>query len=63
PLWVFHGAKDEIVDPNYSRVMVEELKKQGADVTYTEYPEAGHNSWDQAFAEPELLKWLFEKEK
>lgn len=63
PLWVFHGAKDNIVDPDYSRAMVEELKKLEADVTYTEYPEAGHNSWDQAFAEPDLMKWLFGKEK
>lgn len=63
PLWVFHGAKDNIVNPEYSREMVEELKRLGADVTYTEYPEAGHNSWDQAFAEPDLLKWLFSKEK
>ncbi|HZK64888.1 MAG TPA: hypothetical protein VFC34_12130 [Puia sp.] len=30
---------------------------------YTEYPEAGHNSWDNAFAEPDLLPWLFAQKK
>ncbi|TCS85685.1 phospholipase/carboxylesterase [Anseongella ginsenosidimutans] len=63
PLWVFHGARDNIVRPEYSREMVDELKRLEADVTYTEYPEAGHESWENAFAEPDLLKWLFSKEK
>lgn len=61
PLWVFHGAKDRVVDVNYSRMMVNQLKELDANVKYTEYPEAGHNSWDQAFAEPDLLKWLFDQ--
>jgi|SRR5690606_4660655 len=63
PLWVFHGAKDNIVAPEYSRQMVEELKRLEADITYTEYPDADHNSWDPAFAEPDLLKWLFSQKK
>jgi predicted peptidase len=28
-------------------------------VRYTEFPEANHNSWDAAYATPELWKWLF----
>ena len=58
-LWVFHGAKDDVVPPQNSRNMVKSLKKYGADVKYTEYPEANHNSWDPAFAESDLLSWLF----
>jgi predicted peptidase len=58
-LWVFHGAKDDIVLPENSRKVVAALEKLKADVRYTEYPEANHNSWDPAFAEPELLPWLF----
>lgn len=63
PLWVFHGAKDNIVSPDYSRQMVKELERLEADVKYTEYPDVNHNSWDPAFAEPDLLKWLFSQEK
>lgn len=63
PLWIFHGAKDNVVDPELSRKMNAELERLGADVTYTEYPEADHNSWDKAFAEPDLLEWLFSQEK
>ncbi|KAA8480209.1 phospholipase/carboxylesterase [Arcticibacter tournemirensis] len=59
PLWIFHGAKDDIVDPQFSERIVEELHKKGNDVKFTVYPEANHNSWDSALAEPDLLPWLF----
>lgn len=62
-LWVFHGAKDNVVDPAYSIEMVEALKAKNARVQFTMYPHADHNSWDLAFAEPELLPWLFSKTK
>jgi len=61
--WIFHGAKDDVVLPSFSRQMVAALRKTGARVRYTEYPGANHNSWDPAFAEPGLLKWLFSQHK
>ena len=63
PLWIFHGAKDDVVTPHHSEVVVKALRKRGADVKFTLYPEANHNSWDSAFAEPELLPWLFSHQK
>jgi len=59
PVWVFHGDKDPTVKVGNSRLMVNALKKAGAKVKYTEYPGVAHNSWDNAFAEPGLLDWLF----
>lgn len=59
PLWIFHGAKDEVVPVDLSRSLHEKLLSEGAAVRYTEYPEAKHNSWDSAFAEPDFLPWLF----
>lgn len=61
--WVFHGAKDVVVPLKYSEEMVEALKKVKAPVRFTVYPEANHNSWDPAFAEPDFLSWLFSKKK
>jgi len=58
-LWIFHGAKDNVVSLHHSEVMVNALKKAGANVRFTVYPEVQHESWEQAFAEPELLPWLF----
>jgi predicted peptidase len=61
--WIFHGAKDDIVLPSHSQHMVEALKAAGAEVRFTLYPNANHNSWDPAFREPGILAWLFAQHK
>ena len=58
PVWIFHGGADPVVPPEESRKMNEALKAAGGDVKYTEYENVGHNSWDKAYAEPELMKWM-----
>lgn len=63
PLWIFHGANDRVVNVELSRQMYSKLKSEGAQVKYTEYPGVDHNSWDNAFADPEYLPWLFGKSK
>ena len=63
PLWVFHGAKDNIVQPEHSIIMVEAIKAAGGNPKFTLYPNDGHNSWDHAFAEPDLMAWLFSHKK
>lgn len=62
-LWITHGAKDEVVPVTLSQRIYHALKEQGADVRYTEFPEANHNAWDPTFAMPELLPWLFSNHK
>lgn len=57
--WIFHGLKDDVVNPQNSIDMARALKDAGAEVKLTLYPEANHNSWDDAFKEPELFSWLF----
>jgi len=64
PLWFFHGEKDKVVPSEKSKVVAAELQRLGAgDVKLTLYADAGHNSWDAAFAEPGLLPWLFGNKK
>lgn len=63
PIWVFHGDKDNVVVPANSRRMVTALQAAKAKVKYTEYPGVAHNSWDNTFKEPDLLKWLFGQKK
>ena len=59
PFWVFHGAADAVVDVKLSREMVDKLKTLKSEVKYSEYPGVNHNSWENAFAEPEYLSWMF----
>lgn len=61
--WVFHGAADAVVNVKLSQDMVEKLKKLKAEVKYSEYPGVNHNSWDNAFAEPDYLGWMFRHKK
>ena len=64
PIWIFHGALDNVVDPQPDRNLIKALQGMGAkNAKYTEYPNANHNSWDSAFAEPGLLPWLFSFKK
>jgi predicted peptidase len=62
-LWVFHGAKDDVVDPQLSIDMVSAYLKAGGKPNFTLYANDNHNSWDSAFAEPDLLSWLFSNTK
>lgn len=61
PIWVFHGAKDQAVKLERSEEMVNALQKIQGDVKLTVYPEAGHDSWTETYANPEVYKWLLEK--
>lgn len=63
PLWAFHGSQDNVVDPILSLDMTTKILEYGGHPKLTLYDFANHNSWDPAFAEPELLPWLFSNTK
>jgi predicted peptidase len=63
PLWVFHGAQDNVVKPERSRNMIKALEKAGGKPKYTEYPTEGHASWVPAYKDPEMMKWIFEQKR
>ena len=63
PIWVFHGAKDPVVPVKRSEEMVAALNKANGNVTFTVYPEAGHDSWTEAYNTPELFEWLLQQKR
>jgi predicted peptidase len=63
PVWIFHGAIDDVVNPKYSLEMAEALLKAGANPKMYLYDTENHNSWDRAFAEADFLPWLFDKKR
>ena len=63
PEWIFHGAKDPVVDPAFSKKMNDVLLKLGAQVKFTIYPDAQPDSWTATYDNPEVWKWLFEQHR
>ena len=77
PVWIFHGGDDPVVPVTESRRMAEAMRtvvgqdaphtqpqaiaENLAEVIYTEYPGVGHNSWEKAYAEHDLMSWLLTK--
>ncbi|MEP6633821.1 MAG: prolyl oligopeptidase family serine peptidase, partial [Luteimonas sp.] len=61
PIWMFHGARDDVVSPEDDRLLAAAFKKARAkDARYTEFSDANHNAWDPAYSQtPELWTWLF----
>jgi predicted peptidase len=61
PIWVFHGAKDDVVPISQSEEMVEVIKEAGnKNIKFTVYPDAGHDSWTETYDNPELYEWFLE---
>ncbi|MBK5186618.1 MAG: prolyl oligopeptidase family serine peptidase [Gemmatimonadaceae bacterium] len=59
PVWIFSGAKDDLVPAEQSRRLVQAMKGAGASPRYTEYADLGHGAWDRAYGDEELWHWLF----
>ena len=65
PVWAFHGLKDDIVDPEETRAIIQgiwaERSRLGLDpavARVTLYPDVNHGAWEVAFLEPELPGWM-----
>ncbi len=63
-IWAFHGGKDTVVAPDETERLLELLKKEKvAEIKYTLYPEATHNSWTETYNNPELYDWFLTHER
>lgn len=63
PIWAFHGDADTEVPVAQTRDIIQAIQAQGGHPKYTEYPGVGHNSWINAYNEPELWVWLLSQSK
>jgi predicted peptidase len=62
-VWIFHGSDDTTVDPKHSLKMAKAIIESGGSPKMTLYENVGHGSWNNAFAEPNFLKWIHSKSK
>ena len=63
PIWLFHGAQDHAVTVDYSRNIVEAIKRAGGNPEYTEYPNVGHEAVANAYGTEELWEWFFAQKR
>jgi predicted peptidase len=63
PVWAFHGAKDTLIPPERSQIMIDAIKKEGGSPKLTIYPDAGHDSWTETYNNPELYVWILEQKR
>ena len=58
PVWSFCGDADRDADRPQHAHHDRALKREGAQTRLTEYRGVGHNSWDRAYNDPELIDWM-----
>ena len=63
PIWIFHGSDDTVVSPKKSLKMAKAIIENGGSPKITFYENVGHDSWNNAFAEKNFLKWIHSKSK
>ncbi len=63
PIWIFHGSDDTVVSPKKSLKMANAIIDAGGSPKITFYENVGHDSWNNAFAEEDFLKWIHSKTK
>ena len=58
PTWVFHGAKDDVVELDESKKMVEALRALESYPRFTVYKDADHDSWTQTYDSDSFYGWF-----
>lgn len=63
PVWAFTFAADPWVSSDSSEEMCSEIKKRGGFALLTEFRGAGHDAWDKAVNESQLVAWMLNQRR
>ncbi|MCE0523940.1 MAG: dienelactone hydrolase family protein [Methylacidiphilales bacterium] len=63
PVWAFEGQKDTVVPPSQVVGMVDAIRQAGGRAHLTLFAQAGHDSWDDAYATDALYTWLLAQKR
>jgi len=58
PIWLFQGALDNNPAPVQAHTIVAQAQNAGANLIYTEYPDRGHDCWNNAWLEPNYFPYM-----
>ncbi|MDP6779281.1 MAG: alpha/beta hydrolase-fold protein [Candidatus Latescibacteria bacterium] len=63
PVWAFHVTGDPVISVDRTRDMIAAVRDAGGDPRYTEYDGHTHADLLRAYAEPNLLPWMFSQRR
>ena len=63
PVRAYHGDADTVVPLARQQASVDALRACGGTVQFIVYPGVGHNAWDTAYNDPDLLPWLLKQRR
>ncbi len=65
PIWAFHGDQDDVVDPlqGFAIVKAVDACKGSVRPKMTVYPQTTHGSWEPAYDDPGMWRWLLEQRR
>ncbi|QDZ06073.1 prolyl oligopeptidase family serine peptidase [Sphingomonas panacisoli] len=65
PIWAFHGDQDDVVDPlqGFAIVKAVDACKGSVRPRMTVYPQMTHGSWEPAYDDPAMWRWLLEQRR
>lgn len=63
PVWIFHGADDNVVPVASSQRIYDALVESGGTPKLTIYAGVKHDSWTRTYEDPDLWTWLFAQKK
>jgi predicted esterase len=63
PTWLFQGGLDANPSPTAAQNLINTIVSKGGTPRYTLYPETGHGTWYQAYAEADFFSWMLQQDK
>ncbi|HTH55916.1 MAG TPA: PA14 domain-containing protein [Cyclobacteriaceae bacterium] len=63
PLWLFQGGLDTNPSPGWAQQWITALRNKGGNPRYTLYPNNDHNTWQDAYQEPDFFSWMLAQDK
>lgn len=61
PIFMYHGDCDDTVPISESVTMLNRVNRYGGDAKLKICYRVGHNAWDYAYTDEELINWMMEK--
>ena len=63
PIWAFHNSLDPFVSSGNTMKMTKAINAAGGRAKFTEYGAFGHDCWDRAFGDEDLIKWMLSQRR